>query len=70
LAPGRATVFFDKNGIPVGFYDKYDFDPKAWGIRSNDAETKTRMVNREGKIHLALPFNISYGVVPKQYLKN
>ncbi len=67
LALGRATVFFDTNGTPVGFYDRYDFDPKAWGIRSNDAETKTRMVNREAKLHGAVAFDIIYGIVPPSY---
>jgi RHS repeat-associated protein len=41
---GSATLIYDQHGKAVGFYDKYDFDPKAWGDRSVSAETKTRLV--------------------------
>ncbi|MGD1961870.1 MAG: RHS repeat-associated core domain-containing protein [Fulvivirga sp.] len=70
LALGRATVFFDAtSNLPVGFYDYYDFDPKDWGVRSNSAEIKTRMVHTAGKAYGATPFRLVYGVVPSKYLK-
>ena len=69
LALGRATLFFDVNDLPVGFYDLYDFDPKDWGIRKNDAEIKTRMVNAAGTLYGATPFKLIHGVVPSRYLK-
>ena len=62
LAFGRATIYYNRQGQPVGFYDYYDFDPKAWGIRPNSAEIKTRMVNAAGALYGAQPYSITYGI--------
>ena len=45
---GKATVTYRVvNGKKLyrTFYDKYDFDPKEWGVRSNSSEIKTRLYN-------------------------
>ena len=58
---GTATMIYDLQGKAVGFYDKYDFDPKSWGDRSTSAEIKTRMVFAASIISKANDFNIYYG---------
>ena len=45
---GKATVTYRVvNGKKLyrTFYDKYDFDPKEWGVRSTSSEIKTRLYN-------------------------
>ena len=64
LALGRATIYYNQVGTPVGFYDQYNFDPKPWGVRSYTNEVKTRAVNAAGSLHGATPFNIYYGIRP------
>ncbi len=57
---GRATVKYrmsDGKHIYGGFYDKYDFDSKPWGVRSNSAEIITRSYNSTFK---GTSFNIYY----------
>lgn len=60
LVFGRSTLFYNKQGNIVGFYDKYDFDSKSWGTRSTTNELKTRMV-RWASPKTAKPFHIRYG---------
>ena len=60
LSFGRATLSYSvENGKKVfdGFYDRYDFDSKEWGVRSNTNEVLTRTYNTfsDGK-----SFNIYY----------
>jgi LysM repeat protein len=62
LVLGRATIYYNKSGQAVGFYDFYNFDPKAWGKRSPENEAKTRMVATAGYIQGATPFVIKYGL--------
>lgn len=66
---GTSTLYYDRSGKPVGFYDYYNFDPstpqhprnRAW-----DAEAETRIMNLLGSLHGAKPFPIYYGeYVPK-----
>ena len=57
---GRATIYYNTKGVAVGFYDKFDFDPKPLGVRSFEAEVKTRLVNLDGKAVGAKPFKITY----------
>ena len=48
LSFGRATLSYSvENGKKVfdGFFDKYDFDSKEWGVRSNSNEVLTRVYN-------------------------
>ena len=67
LALGRATIFYTSSGVPVGLIDTYDFDPKTWGVRSYDAEIKTRAVNVAASIYgiNARGFKIRYGLQAK-----
>lgn len=65
LGLGRATVYYDDAGWPVGFMDTYDFNSLPWGTRSTGAEIKTRAVNAAGSLNGAKPFTISFGIGPK-----
>ncbi len=62
FAFGRATMnfSFDKtNGFkPVGFYDIWDLDPKAWGTRSYFNEGVTRYFNWQ--LNGGKPFKVTY----------
>jgi RHS repeat-associated protein len=59
---GSATIIYDLNGKPVGFFDIYDFDPHKWGDRSIASETKTRLVYLASIFgRNARPFAILYG---------
>ena len=58
---GSAWVIFDSSGRAVGLYDRYDFNPKPWGVRSVSAEMKTRGVNFSGRLTGAAPYQITYG---------
>jgi hypothetical protein len=58
---GSAWVIFDSSGRAVGLYDRYDFNPKPWGVRSVSAEMKTRGVNFSGRLAGAAPYQITYG---------
>ncbi len=42
---GYATIFIDSNNRIVGFYDKYDFNPMTWGVRSFKYEIITRFIS-------------------------
>jgi hypothetical protein len=44
----------------AGFYDKFDFDPKPWGVRSTKAELATRIGASIEVLVNAKPFNIYY----------
>lgn len=59
FAIGRATVTL-AYGVVVGFYDRFDFDPKKWGVRSTKAELATRAGAAIGAITNATPFTIKY----------
>ena len=58
---GTATMLYDLQGKAVGFYDKYDFDPKSWNTRSFSAEAKTRLVFLASMISQAKDFKVFYG---------
>lgn len=58
---GSAWIIFDSSGRAVGLYDRYDFNPKSWGVRSVSAEVKTRGVNFMGRLAGAAPYRITYG---------
>jgi hypothetical protein len=60
LSFGRATVSYkveNERLVFDGFYDRYDFDSKKWGVRSTFNEILTRTYNTisDGK-----SFNINY----------
>jgi hypothetical protein len=57
---GSATIYYNIKGIAIGFHDKFDFDAKPWGVRSFEAEVKTRLVNLDGQAVGAKPFKITY----------
>ncbi|WP_205635931.1 hypothetical protein, partial [Algoriphagus antarcticus] len=57
---GSATIYYDTKGGAIGFYDNFDFDAKPWGVRSFEAEVKTRLVNLDGQAVGAKPFKITY----------
>lgn len=68
---GRATLFYDQSGKPVGFYDDYDLDPSTPHHprdRSRVAEAETRIMNALGRLHGAHGFPVYYGeyAVPVQ----
>jgi RHS repeat-associated protein len=65
LGFGRATVYYDNDGWPVGFRDHYDFNSSPLGTRSLKNEAITRAVNVAGRLNGAKPFTISYGIGPK-----
>jgi len=57
---GRATFYLQYNKgqfIPTGFYDYWDLDSKASGIRPGSAESTTRFFNF---ILNGTPFKITY----------
>jgi hypothetical protein len=56
---GHATVYFDENGAPVGFYDVYDFNPANY--RSASSEALTRLINRIDKLFQGKPYKIYHG---------
>jgi RHS repeat-associated protein len=61
FAIGRATVFYDVYTYYFkGFYDYFDFDPKAWGVRSTTSELATRTGAAIEHISNATPFIIKY----------
>lgn len=65
---GTSTLFYDKSGKPVGFYDNYNFDPGSPGKdRSLVREMETRVMHALPKPASAKPFKITYGnfVPPK-----
>lgn len=51
LALGRATIYYDSSGNPVGL---------------NENEIKTRAVNSADKIYGASPFEVYYGITKKK----
>lgn len=59
---GSASLFYDRSGQPVGFYDKYNFDP-AIGKRKSWPEIQTRMMHAGRSLlpEAAKPFQIRYG---------
>jgi hypothetical protein len=56
-ALGNATIYYDRNNNPVGFFDTYDFN---WGNRPFSAEWKTRAVSIVGPSYNAKPFVIRF----------
>jgi RHS repeat-associated protein len=61
FAIGRATAYYDTYTNQFnGFYDYFDFDPKAWGVRSTKAELATRAGASLEYISSATPFIIKY----------
>lgn len=60
LAFGTATIYYDLNNDPIGFYDVYNFDAKDWGTRSFSNEVKTRMVLGASVFSNAIPFIIKF----------
>jgi hypothetical protein len=58
---GKATLFYDRSGKPVGFYDYYNFDPKPIGERNLLAELETRGMHALGSWHGAKDFPVYYG---------
>lgn len=55
---GTATVYYNSEGIAVGFFDKYDFDKKDPGERPGNAEESTEVggsLDRDG-------YKIIYGI--------
>lgn len=59
---GTAQVFFNTSGVPVGFYDKYDFNALPWGARSIVAEIGTSIIGNLGAAHGAKSYEIFYGI--------
>ncbi len=60
---GSAWVFYDKKGVPIGLFDRYDFNMKNWDERTLSNHTKTfgaRLLS-EVSSNCARPFNITYG---------
>lgn len=57
---GKSTLFYDRSGKPVGFYDTYNFDPST-GKRTGLAELETRIMHVLGPLHGAKAFPIYYG---------
>jgi hypothetical protein len=61
FAIGRATAYYNTYTYYFeGFYDYFDFDPKAWGVRSTTSELATRAGATFGDISNATPFIIKY----------
>jgi hypothetical protein len=44
-ALGRATLYYNQEGVAIGFEDRVDFESREWGIRPIDGEIKTRLVD-------------------------
>lgn len=61
---GSATLYYNKQGNVVGFYDFYDFDSKPWGQRSTKNEIITRAVEMVSP-SIAKAFSIFYGQTNK-----
>lgn len=63
LSLGSASLFYDQDGKPVGFYDDYNFDP-AINKRSwlHEAETRTMHAMHPLLPAQAKPFQIRYGM--------
>lgn len=63
LSLGSASLFYDRTGKPVGFYDNYNFDP-AINKRSLLHEAETRAVHAIRPLlpATARPFELSYGL--------
>jgi RHS repeat-associated protein len=59
---GVATMWYSK-GIPVGFEDLYNMDPKPKGVRSGSAENATSVGRFLGHITGARPFQTGYPCV-------
>lgn len=60
-ALGKALLFYDAEGCPVGFYDTYDFNPKRFGSRPLRYELMTRGARIFGKLYGGRSFNVMYG---------
>jgi hypothetical protein len=59
---GKSTLFYDQGGRPVGFYDKYNFDPAPFGQkRALLPELETRAMHMLGAWHGAKDYPIYYG---------
>lgn len=58
---GSAWIIYGDGGRAVGFYDRYDFNSKPWGVRSIKAELQTRAVQAAGYYSGAAPYQITYG---------
>ena len=60
---GEATMYFNKNGVPIGLSDYYNFDPKKFGVRKFKFEIQTRSIHYLGKfLNNSKNFKIKYGI--------
>lgn len=50
------------NNIPVGCFDRYDFNSCEWGERDYINELLTRAMDQLGSFYEAQNYNIYYGV--------
>ncbi|WP_459212002.1 RHS repeat-associated core domain-containing protein [Aquimarina rhabdastrellae] len=66
LAFGNATIVYNEDNKPIGFYDEYDFNWNCLFCSDNDrsigSELKTRGVSIIGDIKGASSFKIKYGI--------
>ena len=58
-ALGTATMYYDASGQAVGVHDTYNFDSKAWGVRTFSGEVMTRLVKSYAPKG-AQPFDVDY----------
>jgi len=62
FALGSTFYIFYDNNIPVGCFDKYDFNSCEWGKRKFINELLTRAMDQLGSFYEAQNYNIYYGV--------
>lgn len=60
LVFGTATIYYDMNNDPIGFYDVYDFNAQEWGKRAFSSKIKTRLVLGASNLSNASPFIIKF----------
>jgi hypothetical protein len=65
-ALGQAFVFYNEQGLAVGFFDRYDFNPKPFGKRLFKYEIMTRGANIYGQLAGGRGFEIRYGLTGTQ----
>jgi hypothetical protein len=62
FALGSTFYIFYDNNIPVGCFDRYDFNSCEWGKRKFINELLTRAMNQLGSFYEAQNYKIYYGV--------
>ena len=60
-ALGKSLLYYDSNGVAIGFCDKYDFNPKRIGSRPLKYEIMTRGARIYGKLWGGKGYDIRYG---------